>query len=71
MDGIRVWPPDDRSLDFFVDAEPNYQPYLRRLLGSPCMNEAWKPSATHMEMVPNPVSLNKIGVAAHSLQELV
>ncbi len=47
------------------------QPYLRPLLGSPLLNEGWKPSATNMEMVPDPVSLNKIGVTTHRLQELV
>ncbi len=71
MDKIRLWPPDDRGLDFIVDTEPQYQPYLRTLLGSPLLNEGWKPSATNIEMVPDPVSLNKIDVATHRLQELV
>ena len=71
MDDIRVWPPDDGILDFVVDNEPKFHLYLRSLLGSASLHEAWKPSATNMEMVPDPVSLNKMGVAAHSLLELV
>ena len=47
------------------------QPYLRRLLGSPSINERWKPSTTHMQMVPDPVGLNKMGVAGHRLLKLV
>ena len=53
-----------------VDTEPQYQPCHRLLLGSSILNEAWIPSATNMEMVPDPVSLDKIGVAAHRLQRL-
>ena len=67
MDEIRVSPPDDRSLDLIVDTEPQYQPYLRTILGSASLNEGWKPSATNIEMIPDPVSLIKMGVASHRL----
>ena len=71
MDETRAWARDDQNLDFIVNAEPRYQPYLKQLLGSPSLDEAWKPSATNVDMVPGPVSLNKISVAAHRLQESV
>lgn len=70
MDEIQAWAPDDGSLDFIVDTEPKYQPYLRSLLGSPSLNEEWKPSATNTDLVPNPVSLNKLNLSAHRLHEL-
>ena len=69
MDETRALAFDDQNLDLIVNTEPQYQPYLRQLLGSPLLNEGWKPSSTNTEMVPSPVSLNKISVAAHRLQE--
>ena len=60
MEEIRDWPEEDERLDFIVANEPQSQPHLRPLLGSPFLNEGWKPSSTNIEMIPGPVSFNKM-----------
>lgn len=63
MDNIRVWASEDANLDYIVETEPKFQPYLRS--GSPSLNERWKPSATNMEMIPDPVSSKWTDVSIH------
>ena len=60
MEELRDWPEENEKLDFIVATEPRIQPHLRPLIGSPILNEVWKPSATNIEMISGPVSLNKM-----------
>ena len=59
MEEIRDWPDEDENLDFIVATEPQFQPHLRPLVGTPLLNEGWKPSTTNIEMIPGPVSFER------------
>ena len=54
MDNTRFWAQEDEVLDFSVRNEPKFQPCLRSIY--PSLDERWKPSATNMDMIPDPVS---------------
>ena len=63
MDNVRIWASEGAILDFIVRNEPKFQPYLRS--GYPSLDERWKPSATNMDMIPDPVSSKWTDLSIH------